>query len=179
MKNPITVNIVLAGLCLTAAGPWAEADIPVQNTDADILGVLSVIDENEITTAQLAQEKDMDKNVLDFARMLAFDHSKHLDETKYISQTLGLSITDNLLLQKMRTDATQERGALEALDGNDFAQLFIADIIKHHSEALNWLEQQNSQNQEITDFINKTRGQLAMHLKAAQKIQAGQTPGQV
>jgi putative membrane protein len=178
MSDPLKTVILVIGVALFAGGP-VRADIPAQNTDPETLGVLSVIDQNQIEAAQLAEQKNVDRTVLDFARTLDVDHNTHLDQTKHLSQELKEPVTDTAILEKLRTEGRQDRAALTALDGEDFAQLYVADMIKGDSEALNWMDTQKGQDTQVQDFLQETQKEFYLHLKDAQKIQESQTAGQL
>lgn len=158
--------------------PLAIAEISVQNSDAETLGILSGIDQNEIQEAQLAEQKNINSQVLDYARMLDKEHNKHLDQTRQLAQALGLVIGNNASLDHLRTQGAQDLAVLTPLNGSAFVQLYLADIIKGHSEALNWIESQDASDGDVKKFLQETRNDMTMHFKKAQNLQAHQTAGQ-
>ena len=99
-------NIFFLIFCLFGAVPcgFAGTEIPLQNTDPEILGIFSTIDQNEIQAAQLAEQKNINHSVMDYAKMLDVEHNEHLDKTRKLSQELGLVLTDNAFLDELRSD---------------------------------------------------------------------------
>ncbi len=167
------ITLVVTFLGVASAG--AMAAISLQNTDADTLGVLSIIDQNDIQAAQLAEQKTINHAVLDYARMLDLDHNEHLDETRHLSQQLGMTIEDNGSLEELRTDGDQDLAALTVLDAKDFSELYIADMIKGQAEALDWIDMQDTQNKKVKKFLDQTREILDRCLETAERIQKQQT----
>jgi predicted outer membrane protein len=178
MKELIRSGVITIGFLMISMG-CVGAEIPVQHTDAEILGVLSAVDQNEIQAAQLAEQKFIVKGVLDYAKMLDMDHNKHLDDARRISQELGLIVEDDASLDQIRTKGGQDLAALTALDGEAFAQLYIADVIKEYSETLNWMNSQSAQNQQLKAFLTETRNRFLTHFDKAQEIQEKQQTGKM
>jgi predicted outer membrane protein len=172
MKKLVCTIFFFIGLYFIIGLECVLADIPVQHSDAEVLGVLSVIDQNEIQAAQLAEQKTIDQRVLDYARTLDVECNQHLDHTRHISQELGMTLEDNASLDQLRAQGTEDLAALTALDAGDFARLYLEDMIKGYSEALNWMDIQNTNNEHVKEFLKETRRRLVMHLEKASKMQA-------
>jgi putative membrane protein len=174
------ILLMVMWLCLVLIIPrFVDAEIPTQGSDAKVLGVIVTIDQDEIQEAELAQQKKINPNVLDYAMMLNKEHSQHLGMTRDLAKRLGITIIDNTAtIKQISTKCKQDISALTTIDGDAFAQLYIADMIKDHSTALNWLNSQASQQDEIKNLLKDTASHVDMHLKKAQSIHEDQTKGQ-
>ena len=170
MKNFINIFVLVLGLCFGAR--FAIAQIPIQNSDADILSVVAVIDQNEIQMAHMVEQKNVNRHILDYAKMLDRDHNKNLDQDQQLSQELGLTLGENSgTAGQLQSDGNKGMAALSSLDQVSFSREFISDMIKGHTDVLNWIDNQQAQNERVKRFLNETRKYISKHLKKAQYIQ--------
>ena len=65
------------------------------NVDQEIIATLIVLNNNEISAADLAPSKTSNKEVGEYARLMKKEHSKNLKQTMSISkkQNLGMHLT--------------------------------------------------------------------------------------
>jgi predicted outer membrane protein len=179
IKN--NMHIIILIFCLVVPGVQiALAQIPLQESDGEILGLSSVIEESEVQEAYLAMKKNINKEVSDYARMLNQEIGEHLKVIQNLSKKLDIGIVKNTTsINHVRNENQKDLAALELLDGVAFAQLFMTDTIKGHTEVLNWIDSQSAQNAEVNGYLKETRTHVAKNLDKAIIILKHQTLGQI
>jgi predicted outer membrane protein len=114
----------------------------------------------------------MDRHILDYAKMLERDHKKNLDQDQKLSQGLGVTLDENSgTAGQLQSDGSKEMAALSTLDPGKYSKEFISDMIKGHADVLNWIDNQQTQNERVKKFLYQTRKYISKHLKKAQYIQ--------
>jgi putative membrane protein len=169
------IALFLLGLFISILGPQMAM---AQTNDGETLGIVSVIDQNEIQAAQEADKKKINSDVRDYAQMLLKAHTDHLDEVTKLAQKQSVSITsDSAIINDLRTKGAQDLTTLNPLDGEGFAKSYIELMIKGHTEALKILDERiNSSSGDVKSFLQETRMDIADHLKKAQDLQNKEMP---
>lgn len=141
--------------------------------DAEILAQLKAIDENEVRAAAAAQQKRVTGPVSRFAKMLEQDHGKDIEDVQALTNTLGLTLSDNTTVDQLHAHAEESMTRLAPLTGDDYARGFVTEMVNGHREALqmidDWLK--TAQNDEVKQHLQAVRDKVAGHLREAEKLQ--------
>jgi putative membrane protein len=121
----------------------------------------------EVQLGQLALQKSSNDDVKQFAQKMVDDHTKLGDQMKSVAQQIGVktpegpSKKDKALMAK-----------LQALNGNEFDQAYIKDMVKDHKKDLDdfKMEAQNGSNPQVKDAANQGSQVIAQHLEMIQQI---------
>jgi len=104
--------------------------------------------------------------------MLERDHNKNLDQDQKLSQELGLTLDENSgAAGQLQADGNKDMSALSSLDPDRYSREYISEMIKGHTDVLNWLDNQQTHNERLKRFLIETRKYISKHLKKAQYIQ--------
>jgi putative membrane protein len=145
--------------------------------DAEILGLVNTINQNEIAAAEAASQKDVKQDVLNYASMMKSEHQNNMDQTNKVGQQVGVRPADDTaMIQKQKAKGEQELSKLSQLSGDRFAKAYMADMVKDHTEALNVIDHKlmkSAQTEEVRKHLSETRDHVAAHLEQAKSIQAG------
>ena|ERR1041385_6144175 len=168
MKTPLTI---LMSLLLTL--PAGSVLAMTSNPDGEVLGLIQAIDSNEIKAAQEAKDKNLDRKVADYAKMMEKEHSKNLDRDEKLAQKTNIQPVETAQVQNLRTQGADELSRLSPLQGAQFATAYIAAMVKDHSDALALIDAQKDsvQNKDLKKHVTATRDHVAKHLDEAKKIQ--------
>ena len=143
--------------------------------DAQVLGVLAAINQNEIVASELAVEKNVSPEVADFARMMEKEHTANLNDTEALSRRITSSLpAASKVSIEVRDKGEKDLALLMAKDGPAFSAAYVGGMVQGHMEALDAIDKlyKEASNADVKDFLDTTRQHVAMHLKAAEKIQA-------
>jgi len=138
--------------------------------DAEKLGLLGAINENEILAAAEAGKKKIKPEVLEFSKMMHKEHGMNLDQTLKLGQKIGTTPLETEAVEKLRVKGAEELAILVPLDGDEFGTAYAAAMVKAHTEALGMLDNQlmkDVQNEELKAHLMKTREHIARHLEEA------------
>lgn len=142
--------------------------------DAEILAELIALHEHEMNAATEAQKKEVDAEVMEYARMLHRDHKKGLDETKNLAASLGIAPADTSAVKKSRDAAARDESALARLQGDDFARAYLDAMVKGHENALQKIDKKllpSVANDSVRRNLSETRGHIAHHLERGKALQ--------
>ena len=155
----------------TAAPGDATADAAAPaNDDALALGLLAAVDDHEIQAAQQALSKKVSGPVMDYARMMEKQHTDNLVQTK----ALG-ALADTQEVQAMKQKAAADLAELGKKSGKEYETAYVTAMVDGHTEALALIDGRLlslASAGPVRDHLTKTRQHVAMHLEAAQKLQA-------
>lgn len=173
-KLSLKILSILAAMSLLAIpAPTRAADV---TGDAEIIGLLNTINQNEIKAGEIAAKKASTHDVMAYATHMQKAHQTNLDQTLKISEKLGVSAdtaTDEAI--KLRENGIKELMKLSPLDGNQFDRAYIDSMVKDHHEALNTIDQKlipAARSDDLRQHLTETREHVSNHLQEAQKIQA-------
>ena len=147
--------------------------------DAEIIAFLIAADEHEVAAANDANQKKSDAKVGDFAQMMDRDHSKHLEDTRKLSDSQNIQPMDTPSITKMKTEGQAEMTKLSALQGANFDRAYMAAMVKGHTDVLNHVEHymKTATNPELQSHLKATRDTVSQHLAEAKKVQAALKSG--
>jgi len=162
---------VIPGSPLREGQGEAEGD----KGDAEVLGFVGAINDNEILAAAAASQKKASPEVLDYAKMMHEEHGENLEQTLKLGEQIGVTPMDTKAVDDLRVKGARELSTLLPLEGDEFGTAYIDAMIKSHKEVLNKIDTQFSakaNNEQIKKHLTDTRGHVATHLEEAMKIQA-------
>ena len=158
-----------------AAAPAAGGDVAAPaatpaTDDSLALGLLAAVNEHEIQAAQQAVSKQVSAPVLDYARMMEKEHGDNLAKTK----TLG-TLATTPEVQGMQEKGKNDLAELGKKSGKEYETAYVDAMVKGHTEALALIDGRLlslASPGPVRDHLATTRDHVAMHLEAAQKLQA-------
>ncbi len=171
-----------AALALTPLLACAKENDPTKTTaklsDGEFIGVLNIIDSNEVKLANTAQSKNLRAEVMDYAKTLYRDHSENMAKTSDLSKSTHIASADSPVSRKLRTKGEKEVSKLSQLDGAQFEKAYVKAMIKGHAEALSMLERQIplTTNAELKKHLIEARSHIASHFEQAKTLSTTSTP---
>ncbi len=150
--------------------PETTPPAPAATDDSLALGLLAVVNDQEIQAAQQAIAKKVSAPVMDYARMMEKEHTDNLVATK----ALG-ALGDTPEVQAMKEKGASDLAELGRKSGKDYETAYVEAMVKGHTEALALIDGRLltlASVGPVRDHMAKTRDQVAMHLALAQKLQA-------
>ncbi len=146
--------------------------------DAEILGLVGAVNDNEIVAAMEAAKKKLSQPVADYAKMLHMDHGMNLEKTLMLGQKINVTPMETAEVDKLRVKGAGELAMLVPLDGDKLAAAYLAAMIKGHTEVLAMIDNQllkRASHDAVKAHLTETRGSVAKHLAAAKQLQADAT----
>ena len=132
--------------------------------DAEILGMIGAVNDNEIVAALEAGKKKLSPRIAAYAKMLHQDHGKNLEETLMLGQRISITPLETPAVDKMRVKAAGELAALAPLDGEMFGRAYVEAMIKGHTEVLGVIDNQllkTASNGEVKKHLSATLGLMS------------------
>ncbi|MEJ7608689.1 MAG: DUF4142 domain-containing protein, partial [Bryobacteraceae bacterium] len=169
--DPNKGDVMFADIPVIPGSP--KRGTSVSNSDAEVLGMLGAINDNEIVAAMEAGKKKLSPQVVAYAKMLHQEHGKNLEETLMLGQKINVTPMETAAVDKMRMKAAGELAALAPLDGERFASAYLQAMIKGHTEVLGMIDNQllkTASNGEVKKHLAATRAHVAKHLDDAKKV---------
>jgi putative membrane protein len=142
--------------------------------DGEIIAFLTAVDEHEIAAANDATQRKSDPRVGDFAQIMNKDHSKHLEETKKLADTLNIQPMETATIEKIKTESKTDLAKLSQLQGANFDHAYINEMVKDHTNALDHIDNhymKMATSSQVKSHLKATRATVAAHLSEAKKIQ--------
>ncbi len=146
--------------------------------NAEALGFVVAINDNEILAAAAAAKKKISPDILQYAKMLHAEHGKNLDDTLKLGLKLEVTPVETQAVDELRKKGAGELAALLPLNGEEFGAAYVAAMIKGHTEAIGMIDNQLlkvARNPQIQQHLKATRAAVAMHLEQAKKLQRSAT----
>lgn len=142
-------------------------------TEPEIVAKLQALDESEIQAAKDAQAKSLAEPVLEFARKLEKAHQDCRDETREVADELDISPASTSAISEMREKAAREREEIADLDGERFADAWLAQRIECHEKAISKIDEKllpAARSEELREHLTSTRAKLADQLAEARRL---------
>ena len=139
---------------------------------AKALGVLVVLNQNEINAAHIALNKSSNPLVRDYAQMLEKAHTQNLNNTMRLSRHLGITPEQGSVARTLENKGKQEANMLKHASGHAFDRAYINAMIQGHRKALTTIDNliAHSDNQRVEAHLTDTRAHVASHLQQARHI---------
>lgn len=160
---------------VTPANPDQNQVMTGKHADeAEILAYLNAMNEAEIAAAQDALAKNVDARVMKFAEHMNKDHTKNLEETQKIAQSMDVQPVDTELITRFREKASGIRSDLSRLEGGAFANAYMDYMVRDHAKALEMIDQnfmKHTKDVQLLDHLKVTRANVTEHYSEAKNIQ--------
>ena len=143
-------------------------------SDAEILGAINAIDENEIAAANAAKKEKMGDQAMAYSKKLRKQHSANFDKTRKLSKKLGMPPVSNQTAQDLRSDGAKELATLVPLEGKEFERAYIDAMVSGHSDALQLIDAEllpAAKNDEVRAHVDAFRGHVSAHLEEGKRLQ--------
>lgn len=157
----------------------ASGDKSAQGGDAQVLGHITVLNENEIAMSSLAENKQLSGHAKEVNEMIHKDHTANLDKTKQLATDLKISVVEDVHAKQMREQGKQKLDQLKALDGEEFEQAYLQAMIEGHQHGLDMIDNMclpMAKDAKVKQHLKMTREAVAKHLEHCQSA-AGQDGG--
>lgn len=151
----------------------SDANKNAMPTQPEIVAKLNVLDELEIQAAKDAQQKQLAQPMLEFARKLETFHADCRDKTREVAGNLDITPADSSAISEMRKQAADERESIADLEGERFADAWLAQRIECHEKAIQKIDEKflpAATSDELREHLNATRTKLAAHLAEARRL---------
>jgi putative membrane protein len=149
-----------------------------QVSDAEILAVLSSVNQGEIRSARMAQDRSASPVIDQYAQHMLDDHKKVESEVQGIAEP---DPAPSALSLDLEQQAAAEMADLERLSGAEFDRAYAASQAAMHKRVLDTVDSTllpSSQSPEIRALLETMRPQIAEHLTRAQQLEStGATAG--
>ncbi|HKP96692.1 MAG TPA: DUF4142 domain-containing protein [Fibrobacteria bacterium] len=154
---------------------------PARFTEAEILGVVLAVDDNEIAAASKAEKKQLSADARSYANMLHKQHAENADQTRKLGKQLGLKPVGTPTADQLRAQGKAELKALSAMQGKDFEKAYIDAMVQGHTDALQLIDAQlipSAQSEALQKHLAATRDHVAAHLEQGKRLQEAQASRQ-
>jgi predicted outer membrane protein len=145
-----------------------------QGSDGEIFAFLVAVDEHEVAAGKEASQKATAPSVKQYAQTMVKEHSKHLDETQKLMNSLSLQPSDTSTVDQLKTEAESARKRLSELTGPDLDAAYIDQMVKDHASALDHIDNhfmKATTNAKVLKHLEATRTAVAKHHEDAVRIQ--------
>lgn len=142
--------------------------------DAEVLGMVAIVNRNEITAAMEAQQKKLSKPVMDYAKMLHQQHGMNMGETLKVGQQANATPVITPKADELSKKGAQALGILVPKDGEEFERGYLDAMVKGHTEVLSMIDNElmgAASNAAVKAHLTKTRASVADHLAKAKSLQ--------
>lgn len=147
----------------------------INSAEKSSLASIAAIDKNEILISVIAENKKVDSNVTDFARMMISQHGSNLTQVIDLVNQAKNGLVSSADAEKLARQGKQEMLKIGALQGNEFAKAYADAMVKGHEEALKLIDDKlmkTAKSDEIKTFLTNTRAAVEKHLEHARKLQS-------
>lgn len=152
-----------------------QAKHSIDSAEKSSLATIAAIDKMEILVSVVAENKDVDSSVKDFAKMMINQHGSNLTQIIEMENQLKTGPLRGNEAEKLAQQGKQDLVKLGALQGNEFANAYANAMVKGHEAALKLINDKlmkTAKSNEIKTFLTNTRAVVEIHLEHAKKLQA-------
>lgn len=149
---------------------------PIHWTDAQILGGLMAINEDEVLLGQLAVDKGLTQEVRNYGAQMVQEHTRILKELNRLGEQLQLTPDKNQITEQIRFITRQKANALRGVSGAQFDLAFMDTMIQGHGAALFTIDVgmiPQVTGRDVGNTLATVRAGVQQHLEDAFRIQRG------
>jgi putative membrane protein len=138
-------------------------------TNSQVIGDLIALNQGEIATAKVAQDKAVDPEIKKYAHYLYVQHTALLQETRHLSHQIDVIPQSSSIALTLQKNTAHEMKQFSELHGSAFDRVYIPAMIKDHQAGIKLLEHsiKKSTNQQLTRLLEITVHHIRMHLNKA------------
>ncbi|GEM_PF-1879719 len=166
-----------SGTSATTPASGSTAQNPVQLNDAEILGCVLAVDENEVAAATAAEKKKMGSEAMAFAKMLRKEHKADEKKTRKLAKQIGAKPAESKTSEQLRTKGKEDLAALSSKEGADFEKAYIEAMVNGHTDALSLIDGTlipNAKNEAVKNHLTEVRTHVSTHLEHGKRLQGAQ-----
>src|SRR5262249_15204703 len=119
---------------IPGAASTASLQTEAQKKDGVIIEILNVINQGEIAVAKLALQRSHNTAVKNFAETMIHDHSKSLEDTKQLSQKIGITPIASEKSDKLQGKNDKTLKKLNSTSDNEFDEKYIHAMVEGHEK---------------------------------------------
>jgi putative membrane protein len=141
--------------------------------DAEIIAFMEALNNAEINAANEALKRNLNTNVLDFAKMMKDQHEKNLSELMDVSKSINVMPVETKAVVAFKKQSAKELTSLTALDDKKFEKAYVKAMIKDHKKAASMVTKFSSEtkNDSLKQYLSETKKAILMHLEHCEKLQ--------
>jgi putative membrane protein len=162
----------------SSATPGAGAQTAMEQfSDAEILGNVLAVDDNEIAAASAAKKKKISPEAKTYAKMLQDQHKENAAKAKKLGKKIGMKPAASTTSKQLRSKGAEELTAMSSKNGTEFEKAYIDAMVNGHTEALRLIDDKlvpSARNEDLKAFLAETRGHVAAHLEEGKRLQGSQ-----
>lgn len=147
--------------------------MPASLSDGEGAEVLVTLNEGEVDLAQLAKRKAVNKQVKDYAKMMADQHKQNEKDTKRVARKQDLDFKKTDMSKSLEARAEDTEKTLKKTAKDDFDRAYMDQEVAMHEKALETVESLilSAQNTAYKAHLEKTRDAITVHLAHAKEVQ--------
>jgi len=160
--------IAVASLAFVGNSARADDDDKKPHDDADFAKHVASCDMAEIDLSKLVADRSRNEDVKKYAKKMADDHNKNLEDLRTVTKSAGITIPD-----KMNEEHQKVYDKFNDYKGENFDRDFIKQMVEDHEKAVKAFTRatKEAKNQELKDFATKHLPTIQSHLDEAKKLQ--------
>jgi len=154
-----------------ASAPHAQRQRATALDDPTIVAIFDAANTWDIETGALAEKKGTTKEIREFGKMLAHDHTMVRQQGRDLAKKLGVHPTPPSDFAMAKDHETAMR-TLRAAKGVEFDRAFFQHEVAYHKAVIDAVTQTllpAIQNQELKDLVTKVAPAFQAHMMAAQQ----------
>lgn len=152
----------------------ATGTVPLTKlSDGQIAGILSAVDDGEISQAQLARSKAQKAETRDFANHMIEQHTTSKQTAAQLAAQTGLKPADSPKAKELQQTSDKMLADLKAADENNFDITYVDGQIEQHAEVLKLIKDQllpAVNDATLREQLTSARGMVEQHLEQARKL---------
>jgi putative membrane protein len=169
--SPALVSILF--LSASYSTPALAQQKTTRLNDAEIASVAVTANQIDIQSAQTAQQKSKNTDVVNFAKTMITDHQAVIDKATALVTRLKVTPKDNELSRQLKANADKTAAQLKNKSGAAFDKAYAQNEVAYHKAVIATVENTlipQVQNQELKDLLQSVLPVLQTHLEHAQMI---------
>ena len=140
--------------------------------DGEIIAYMEAINNHEIEVSKVAKDKEMDKQVMEFADMMISQHSENLQQVKDISNKINIAADETTAVEKFKVKSEKDLDKISPLQGKKFQMAYIHAMIKGHTTVDKMLAkfEKEVKNPDLKEYLTNTKTVVEQHLAEAKQL---------
>ena len=168
-------KLVFLSIALTLATSLTANAQALNSDEKNTLATIAAIDKAEILVSVVAENKKVDSDVTDYAKMMVSQHGNNLTQILNMDSQSKAGALSSSQADQITQQSKQDLMKLGALQGKDFSIAYANAMVKGHEGALKLINDKlmkTAQSDEMKNFLTSTRSVVEQHLEHAKKLQS-------
>jgi putative membrane protein len=170
----LSLGLVLGANACSSDDDGGTMQTTAPLTEAEVGGVLVVVNDGEIQEGELAKTKATSSEVSAFAQRMIDEHTATKTRQATLFSNMGTSPAESAKSTQLKTEAAAMLTALQAKSGAEFDRAYLADQVTMHQTALDTIDAMllpSARSEALRAELQKTRADVATHLAEARTLQ--------